>query len=208
MGMLTAFLELMEWFSENRFQRIVLNDQTPEWLPINVGVLQQSNLGPLFLIYINGQSADILSTFNLFADDIIFCCLWPKNFRIWIKPRFEKTIWLSIQWKVSFKPDLNKEIQKIIFPRKFTKSSHLQFCFNNAFASCVNFQKHVGMSLDEKFNFNFKQQTSKAMKGIGVIRKPDKMVPQHSFIATIYYSFRLFSSAFFPDFLWNTWINL
>ena len=55
---------------ENRFQRVVLNDQTSEWLPVKTGIPQESILGPLFLqIYINELSVDIIFTVKLFAHD-------------------------------------------------------------------------------------------------------------------------------------------
>ena len=55
---------------ENRFQRVVLNDQTSEWLPVKTGIPQESILGPLFFqIYINELSVDIIFTVKLFAHD-------------------------------------------------------------------------------------------------------------------------------------------
>ena len=39
--------------------------------------------------------------------------------------------------------------------------------------SCVSFQKHLGLYLDEKLNFSYciKEKMSKAMKGKGVKKK-------------------------------------
>ena len=51
-------------------------------------------------------------------------------------------------------------------------------------------KKHLGMYLDEclNFNYNIKEKMSKAMKGIGIIKKLSKVLPPHSLV-TIYKSF-------------------
>ena len=63
-------LSLIESFLRNRFQRVLLNGQTSEWLPAKTGVTQGSILGPLFfLIYINDLSDNLVSTVKRFAYD-------------------------------------------------------------------------------------------------------------------------------------------
>ena len=65
-----SVLKFIQGFLSNRFQRVLPNGQTSEWLPVKVGVPQGSILGPLFfLIYINNLSENIESTVELFADD-------------------------------------------------------------------------------------------------------------------------------------------
>ena len=52
------------------------------------------------------------------------------------------------------------------------KSSHPQISFNNVPVSRASFQKHLGIYLDEKLNFNYhiKEKMTKAMKGMVVIK--------------------------------------
>ena len=73
-------------------------------------------------------------------------------------------------WKMSFNPDLNKQAQEVIFSRKLTKFYHPKIFFNNAPVFCANWQQHLGMHLDETFNFNLH------IKGIVKWAEPCKCV--------------------------------
>ena len=61
--------------------------------------------------------------------------------------------------------------EEVIFSRKLNKSNHPKIYFNNAPVFCANWQKHLGIYLDESLNFSYhiKETMSKAMKGIGII---------------------------------------
>ena len=63
MGISNTLLDLIESFLENRFQRVLLNDQMSEWLPVKAGVTQGSILGSLFF------NLKKLIPYPLFADD-------------------------------------------------------------------------------------------------------------------------------------------
>ena len=61
MGFSDSLLKFFQNFLTIRFQRVSLNGQTSEWLPVKAGVSQGSILDPiLFLIYINDLSVNIL----------------------------------------------------------------------------------------------------------------------------------------------------
>ena len=56
---------------------------------------------------------------------------------------------------MSFIPDQNKQAQDVIISRKITKSFHPQISFNNMPVFSVDFQKHLGIYLDEKLTSNY-----------------------------------------------------
>ena len=78
----------------------------------------------------------------------------------------------------------------MVFSRKLNKSSHPKIFLNNVPLVCASCQKHLGMFLDESLNFSYhvKEKVSRAMKGIGIIKKLSKRLPRHALI-TIYKSF-------------------
>ena len=174
MGISETLLELIKSFLTNRFQRVVLNGQTSEWLPVNAGVPQGSILISLFfLIYIYNLSVDIISTVKLFADNTsLFSVVHdPNTSANELNKDLQKTAEWAYQWKMSFTPDQNKQVQEVIFSKKITKSSQLQISFNNMPVFGVNFQKHLRIYLVEELNFNhhIKEKICKAMQGVGVI---------------------------------------
>ena len=59
------------------------------------------------------------------------------------------------------------------FSRELHKSNQPKIYFNNA---------HLGIYLGKSLNFSYhiSEQMSNAMKGIGIIRKINKALPQHS----------------------------
>ena len=89
-----------------------------------------------------------------------------------------------------FNPDLSKQAQKVIFSRKTYKINHPITTFNTIPVAHTPYQKHLGLYLDEKLNFNrhINVKISKANKGIGIIERLSHILPRKSLI-TIYKSF-------------------
>ena len=78
----------------------------------------------------------------------------------------------AYKWKMLFNPDLTKQTQEVIFSRKNIKTDHPIVCFNEAPVAHTTCQKHLGMHLDEKLNFNhMSKRIAKANKDIGLIHK-------------------------------------
>ena len=61
---------------------------------------------------------------------------------------------LTCQWKISFNSDLSKQAQEVSFSKKTHKLFHPTVLFNNIPVQHSTAQKHLGVYLDEKLNFN------------------------------------------------------
>ena len=72
-----------------------------------------------------------------------------------------------------FNPDITKQAQEVILSRKYIKIDHPIVYFREVPVAHTTCQKHLGMHLDEKLNFNhhLEEKIAKANKGIGLIRK-------------------------------------
>ena len=186
-------LKLLQNILQNRHQRVLLNGQCSSWAPVFAGVAQGSVLGPLFfLIYINDLTKAISSTNKLFADDtfifsivnVIDVCKHELNSNL------RKISMWTCQWKMSFNPDVSKQTQEVIFSKRAQKLFQPTVLFNNIPVQHSTFQKHLGVYLDEKLNFNtyITEKIGKASIRIGVIKKLFKSLPTNALL-TIHKSF-------------------
>ena len=147
-------------------------------------------LGPLlFLICINDLSDDLSTTVKLFADDTSLFSI-VQNVSTSASHLNNDLIKLSnwaFQWKMSFNPDPSKQAQEVLFSRKIQKTCHPSIYFNNKSVKQVRSQKHLGLILDSKLNFQEHLQNilNKVNKTIGLLRKLQNILP----LLTIYKSF-------------------
>ena len=74
---------------------------------------------------------------------------------------------------MNFNPDPSKQAQEVMFSRKLQKTNHNQVYFNQNSVKQVPSQKHLGMYLDTKLNFQERLNNvlSKVNKTIGLSRK-------------------------------------
>ena len=91
---------------------------------------------------------------------------------------------------MSVNPDVSKQAQEVVFSRKSHILAHPPVLFKNVPVKKCSIQKHLGIHLDEKLNFNHhvKEKITKANKGIGVIKKLSNTLPRDALL-TIYKSF-------------------
>ena len=164
-------LNIITDFFSCRKQLVVLNGQDSSWVSSETGVPQGSILGPLlFLIYINNPSDDLSTTTKFFADDtpLFFIVQNANTSASHLNGDLSKISNWTFQWKMSFNPDPSKQAQEVIFSLKIQKTCHLSIYFNNKSFKQVPSQKHLGLILDNKLNFQeyFKNILNKVNKTI------------------------------------------
>ena len=192
-GIKGNLMKLLSSFLNNRKQRVLLNGRFSSWRNISAGVPQGSILGPLlFLVYINDLCDGLESSPRLFADDIsLFSPVNDINLTAIQMNRDLNLIsnWAH-QWKMQFNPDPLKQAQEVIFSRKRKDIIHPNLIFNNSVVNKVPCQKHLGLLLDHKLDFNdhLKVISAKFSKGVGLLRKLNHILPRSSLL-TIYKSF-------------------
>ena len=192
-GISGNLLDTITDFLNCRKQRVALNGQFSSWTSIEAGVPQGSILGPLlFLIHINDLSDDLMSNVKLFADDTsLFSVVHDVNTSSTdLNNDLRKISDWAIQWKMTFNPDPSKQAQEVIFSRKRQNPNHDSIYFNNNLVNQVPSQKHLGMHLDAKLNFekHLDNIMSTVAKTIGLRRKLQAVLPRPSLV-TIYKAF-------------------
>ena len=55
---------------------------------------------------------------------------------------------------MKFNPNPNKQAQEVQFSNRTNKDSSLLVTFNNSKVETISLQKHLGIILDERLNFN------------------------------------------------------
>ena len=147
-------LRLIKDFLNDGKHSAVLNGQCSSWIDVQAGVPQGSILGP-FLIYINDLPDNLASNPKLISDDTpLFSIVtdaaatanqinnYLHNINTW-----------SHQWKMNFNLDISKQAQEVIFSHKVKVTAYLQLAFDNNPVYEASTQKHLGMFLDFKLNF-------------------------------------------------------
>ena len=85
---------------------------------------------------------------------------------------------------MSFNPDPLKQAQEVIFSRKTNKPHHTGIIFNGNPVKKSSSQKHLGMFLDSKLDFDghIKGVFDTTSKSIGLIRKLRNFLPRPSLL--------------------------
>ena len=85
---------------------------------------------------------------------------------------------------MSFNPDASKQAQEVVLSCESHNLANPPVLFNNVPVKRCSIQKHLGIHLDEKLNFNHhvKEKITKANKGIGVIKNLSNILPRDALL--------------------------
>ena len=154
-GIAGDLLDTLINFLKERKQRVTLNGQDSTYKNVEAGVPQGSILGALlFLTYINEFPENLVSNPKSFADDTsLFLVIRIKQLSGQnVNEDLNKINW-AFQWKMIFNPGPSKQAHEVIFSRKLQKSVYAPLHFNNIAVTQSTTQKHLGMLLDVKLDF-------------------------------------------------------
>ena len=171
----------------------MLNGQLSAWSNIESSVPQGPIPGPLlFLIYINDLSEGLTTNVRLFADDVSLFYVVDHNSlsATNLNSDLSKINARASQWKMNFNPDPNKQSQEVFFSRKIKNSSQPPLNFNDNSVKQVQFQKYLGVYLDDRLTFreHFRNIFEIVNRTISLLRKLQKILPRAPLV-TIYKSF-------------------
>ena len=161
------------------------------WTDVKEEFLKVLYLG-FFLIYINDLPDKLVSNPKLFADATsLFSTVTDPNVTAnQINNDLHNISTWAYQWKMNFNSDTSKQAHEVLFSRKVKVTAHPQLVFNNNPAHETTTEKHLGIFLDFKLNFqeHFEDMLNKINKTIGLLRKLQNTLPRSSLLA-IYKSF-------------------
>ena len=197
-GISGNLLETLTDFLKDRKQRVVLNGQNSSWANIDARVPQGSVLGPLlFLIHINDLPDNLSTNVKLFADNTsLFSVVHDiatsssSSSSCGLNYDLNRVREWAFQRKMSFNSEPSKQAQELIFTRKLQEKDYPQLYFNDSSVKETCTQKHLGMLLDFRLDFqeHWKSLLKKVNKTVALLRKFQNILPR-SALLTIYKCF-------------------
>ena len=97
-----------------------------------------------------------MSICKIFADDtsLFSKIIDTRNSQNTLNSDFEIIKNWAYQWKMQFNPDPKKQANEVIFSRKSNRCTYPPVTFNNNIIATCPHQKHLGVVLDSKLDFN------------------------------------------------------
>ena len=183
-----------QWFASylsNRHQKVLINGEASQSLPITCGVPQGSILGPLlFLIYINDMHLAVeFSTTHHFADDtnILYSCKSLKELR----KRVHADLAYLHGWLCANRLSLNAGKSEFIVFRPAHHNTHERLTLKLHQSKLFESQniRYLGLILDNKLDWkaHITELSKKLSRAVGLLEKM-KNLSSISVLRSLYYS--------------------
>jgi hypothetical protein len=165
---------LLSWtdhFLTQRSQRVVIDGQSSEWVPVTSGVPQGTVLGPLlFLTFINDIPTGITSKLRLFADDcLIYRSISTINDSSSLQQDLDRLHQWSVDWQMQFNVD---KCHLMRFTRR-QKITDAQYHLGGTNLSSVTDYPYLGLTFqsDMSWRKHIDKITNKANRMLGLLRR-------------------------------------
>ena len=181
----------IENFLSNRKQRVVLDGEQSDTVPVTSGVPQGSVLGPcLFLLFINDLAQGLDSTVRLFADDTIaYMVIGNGSDASHLQQDLDRLAHWEDLWQMQFHPEkcqvlrVSKKLKANTLNHNYTLHGHTLEVVNNV--------KYLGvtMSGDLKWNTHVSNIVKKANSQLAMLKRnvrvPSKSVKSAAYTALV-----------------------
>ena len=165
-----------------RFQKVVLDGQASDPVPVLSGVPQGSVLGPvLFLIFINDLPDNIRSSVRLFADD----CVLYRNIKTPTDCQILQDDLNSLgQWETDWQMKFNVAKCHSMRVNRHLPSNqiHFNYSLHQQTLELVESAKYLGITITDNLEWgqHVSEISSKATKTLGFLRRNLALAPQHT----------------------------
>ena len=172
---------ISSWLSE-RSQKVVLDGQASDPVPVLAGVLQGSVLGPvLFLIFINDLPENIRSSVRLFADD----CVLYRNIKSPIDCQILQDDLNSLaQWETDWQMKFNvAKCHSMRMTRQLPENQiQFEYSLHQQRLEQVQSAKYLGITITDNLDWgqHVSEISCKATKTMGFLRRNLALAPRHT----------------------------
>ena len=166
--------ETLSWiqaFLSNRQQKVVIEGEESDSVPVTSGVPQGSVLGPiLFLAYINDLPQDVVSQVRLFADDTaIYLTLENKDDSDKLQVDLDRLQAWEAKWDMEFNPS-KCQVIRVTASRTLLQT---QYILHGQVLEVVSSARYLGVDISSNLNWNthVDRITANASRSLGFIRR-------------------------------------
>ena len=158
-------------FLTKRTQRVVVNGESSEWVPIKSGVPQGTVLGPLlFLLYLNDLPDNISSEVRLFADDcVLYRSITNKHDIEHLQADLDTLTTWQDKWQMHFNAD---KCFTLKLSHSKTPSTH-HYKLGQSVLKEAKSHSYLGVNIshDLKWVEHINSSISKANRVLGAVRR-------------------------------------